>query len=114
MDSDTKAIMDAIMADGDDPMGALVANLGGQGLPPGVIIRSRRCSDASDDEEDLPTILRRIEEMEKREAANSKPGPSTPPRKPSPVQDGELTPSEKVAESNPSEKVDEKAPSENA
>ncbi|KAG9085376.1 hypothetical protein FS749_004463, partial [Ceratobasidium sp. UAMH 11750] len=93
MDSDTKAIMDAIMADSDDPMGALAANLGGQGLPPGVSIsvkRVRSGSDASDDE-DLPTILRRIAEMENKDAGESKPGPSTPPAKPSSEKEDENT-----------------------
>ncbi|QRV79007.1 AAA family ATPase [Ceratobasidium sp. AG-Ba] len=96
MDSDTKAILDFIASESDDPMAALAANLGPGGLPPGVVIRAR-CSDSKDndgdDEDDLPTILRRIAEMEGKSSEEAKAGPSTPPAK-----DNETSKDEPMAE----------------
>ncbi|KAG8724911.1 hypothetical protein FRC09_012076 [Ceratobasidium sp. 395] len=119
MDSDRKAIMDFLMADSDDVMGALVANLGPEGnLPPGLVIRSRCNSNASDiDPDDLPAILRRIEEMEKKEASQSRPGssgsstppaksgPSTPPAKPDTSAASAEPSSEKASEVPPVEET---------
>ncbi|QRV93662.1 AAA family ATPase [Ceratobasidium sp. AG-Ba] len=84
MDSDTKAILDFIASESDDPMAALAANLGPGGLPPGVVVRVQRGDSKdndSDDEDDLPTILRRIAEMEGKSSEDAEAGPSTPPAK---------------------------------
>ncbi|KAG8725633.1 hypothetical protein FRC09_000020 [Ceratobasidium sp. 395] len=96
MDSDTKAVLDLLFAESDDPMGELVANLGQEGnLPPGLVIRSMCNSNALDiDPGGFDAILRRIDKMERKEASQSKLGPLARSDKPGPSTPRAKSPSE--------------------